>query len=133
MTARPFKKIRTAQDVRDTADRLGSHMFTPSTMRYWKSRLLSAFRSLPSPADTVNVERGLIVTSDADFDGGRVYVLRGWAVFPYEYQDKITFDTVSKHGSRAEAVRAMRDWTEHEPCRACSVFYVVSPHEPWQD
>lgn len=59
MTTRPYARIASASDVRETADRLGSPYFSPDTMRFFKSRLLDAFVPI-----TDDGARGVIVVSN---------------------------------------------------------------------
>lgn len=103
MTTRPYLKCYTAQDVRDTADRLGNYFFSPDTMRFFKSRLLDFHRSLTD-------DSGLVITSDVFGDEPRRYRVRRYEITrDDEGRDSIDFDTVSTHATRHQAISAAKD------------------------
>lgn len=67
MSIRPFMKINSADDVRATADRLGSHFFDADTMRGFSSRLLNHWSPVTDgPSGENREEIGYIVTSERD-------------------------------------------------------------------
>lgn len=104
MTTRPYLKCNDANDVRDTADRLGSHFFSPDTMRFFKSRLLSFHRSLTD-------DSGLIITSEVYGDEPRHYNVRRYEITRGDDgQDWIDFDTISRHDTRGRAVTAAKNY-----------------------
>ena len=103
MTTRPYLKCNTAEDVRLTADRLGSHFFSPDTMRFFKSRLLSFHRSLTD-------DSGLIITSEVFGDEPRHYSVRRYEITRDDAgRDSINFETISKYATRGHAITAAKD------------------------
>lgn len=129
MTTRPYDKCYTSADVRETADRLGSNMFSAANMRFFGSRL-SDFHKPATPGadpcgDSEGVQVGYVVTSDRTTWGDDAP--RGW--MPRRYvitrdesgRDKITFEGIEAddksgpdaglngwHKSKARAVAAVR-------------------------
>ena len=73
MTLRPYERILSAADVRDTANALGSYFFTPSTMRFFQSRILRGHW-------TISDDRGLFVTSERYGDNPRHYTVREYEI-----------------------------------------------------
>ena len=95
--------IRNASDIRRTADELGSHFFSPDTMRFFNSRLLNTFR--PLNADGT---RGLFVTSDRfDSDTPREYRVR-----LYHFDTSFEVDTLECFTTREQAERFVRNYSE---------------------
>lgn len=115
MTTRPFKRINSSEDVRRTADHLGSYFFTPDTMSFFKSRLLNTHRSLET-SDGTGTDSGLFVTSERDSHSGtpRHYTVRKYEVTRHaEGQDHIHIWTVSdafRYPTRSAADRFVRDY-----------------------
>ena len=104
MTTRPYTKCNTAEDVRLTADRLGSFFFSADTMRFFKSRLLSFHRSLTD-------DSGLIITSEVYGDEPRHYAVRRYEItLDDDGLDWIYFDTLSKYATRGDAITAARNY-----------------------
>lgn len=94
MTTRPFKRITSSEDVRRTANHLGSYFFTPETMRYFGSRLLNIHRDFLTSDGS---DEGLFVTSERDVysDRPRHYTVRRYEVTrDDEGQDHIDITTV---------------------------------------
>ena len=73
MSIRPFDHIRTTAEVRETADRLGSHLFSPGSMRLFNSRLTEQIRPL-SPSS------GYYIMSDVYGDEPRHWSIRRYDV-----------------------------------------------------
>lgn len=98
MTTRPFTRMHSAEDVRITSDRLGSHFFDDETMRYFDSRLTSAFHTVTpysTPITEGDTEVVYIVTSERFEDDPRQYAVRRVRVWRNEDgRDRITFDRV---------------------------------------
>ena len=96
--------IRTAADVRRAADRLGSHYFSPDTMRFFNSRLLNVFRALDDDGT-----RGLFVTSERfDHTTPREYRVRLYRFTP----DAFEVDTVGTFATRSQAETFVRNYTD---------------------
>ena len=95
--------IRNASDIRRTADELGNPFFSPSTMRYFNSRLLNTFRPLNNDGT-----RGLFVTSDRfDSDTPREYRVR-----LYHFDTSFEVDTLDCFTTREQAERFVRNYSE---------------------
>ena len=95
--------IRNASDIRRTADELRSPFFSPSTMRYFNSRLLNTFRPLNDDGT-----RGLFVTSDRfDSDTPREYRVR-----LYNVTHRFEVDTLECFTTREQAERFVRNYSE---------------------
>lgn len=127
MSTRPFLNCYNSADVRTTADRLGSPMFSADTMRWFGSRLsdfhLPGTLGTPTPYGNPGGEQvGYIITSDRTSFGDAP---RGWMPRRYtisrdaDGRDSITFDQISAdddngpdaglngwHKSKARAQRA---------------------------
>ncbi len=95
--------ISNASDIRRTADELGSHFFSPDTMRFFNSRLLNIFR----PLDETGA-RGLFVTSDRfDSDTPREYRVR-----LYHFDTSFEVDTLECFTTREQADKFVRNYSE---------------------
>ena len=102
--------IRTTSDLRKVSDELGSHVFSPESMRYFDTRLSSHLRRMDG-------RNGYFVTSERDplrivWEGQRRYCVRSYSVEPSEFgspRDVIRFDTIhhGEFGTMREAVKAM--------------------------
>lgn len=72
--------IRCADDIRAIADHAGSHFFSPDTMRFFKSRILSdAFPATSNPGNrfaAVEGARFAFITSESNEWEGRRYTVR---------------------------------------------------------
>ena len=107
---RNMKIMHTSEDVRSVADYLGSPMFSPDTMKFFKSKLLSFHARLDD-------DSGYIVTSDMS-PSGRSYALWEYRITRetwkrecdgfMEERDTIEFDQVGRYGSAQLARRAGR-------------------------
>lgn len=96
-------KIRTADDVRRTAGHVGSHFFSPDTMRFFRSRLLNVFRALDDDGT-----RGLFVTSERfDHTTPREYRVRLYRLTPGAFD----VDTVGTFATRSQAETFVRNYT----------------------
>lgn len=80
MSTRPFVRITSTDEVRRTADALGSYYFSPSTMKFFNSRLLNTFepvtpitRDAHGNIERVETEVAYIVTSERYGDAPRHY------------------------------------------------------------
>ena len=73
MSLRPYDNIRTTAEVRETANRLGSHLFDPKTMRFFQSRLSERIRPI-SPSS------GYYIMSDVYGDEPRHWSVRRYDV-----------------------------------------------------
>lgn len=112
MTTRPFTRMHSAEDVRTTADRLGSHFFDEATMKWFNSRLTDAFTAVaPLRDETVGTgeEIAYIVTSEKFEDDPRQYGVRRVRVWRDEDgRDHIDFDRVLvtqlTHARQSEAL-----------------------------
>lgn len=119
---RPYHRIRTAQDVRDTADRLGSYFFSEGAMEFFQSRLQDLHRSLTT-SDGTGTDTGLFVTSErfVPLYGDpepRTFTVRRY-VLTRDDQGRDSIDiTTCEDGSqlptRAAAERFMRDYQDEE-------------------
>ena len=97
--------MHTADDVRSVADHLGSPMFSPKTMAFFKSRLLDFHAR-------VDDDSGYVITSDMS-PSGRSYALwkyaitrETWTRSGDDYEEKrdvINFDQVDRYDSAREA------------------------------
>ena len=103
--------INTVEDMRDTAERAGSFFFSPDTMRFFSSRIMSDI--FPT-----GLERGYFVTSERDtagaaWDGVRRYSVRRYNVTRRaDGAARFDVDTVGElgeHATRAAALRSARD------------------------
>ena len=95
--------IRNASDIRRTADELRSPFFSPSTMRYFNSRLLNTFRPLNDDGT-----RGLFITSDRfDRDTPREYRVR-----LYHFDTSFEVDTLECFATRPQAETFVRNYSE---------------------
>lgn len=129
MTTRPYDRCYTSADVRETADRLGSHMFSADNMRFYGSRL-SDFHKPATPGtnpygDSEGAQVGYVITSDRTTWGDDAP--RGW--MPRKYvivrdengRDSITFESIKAdddggpdaglngwHRSKSRAIAAVR-------------------------
>lgn len=97
--------IRTAADVRRTADALGNHFFEPITMRFFNSRLLNIFRALDETGT-----HGLFVTSERFDTDPRDYRVRVYRFVAGRFD----VDTLGRFPTRAQAKRFVRDYAP--PC-----------------
>lgn len=105
MSVRNLNVMRSADDVRSVADRLGSPMFSPSTMAFFGSRLLNFHARIDD-------DSGYIVTSDMS-PSGRSYALWKYTVTRenwtresdgyVEERDVISFDQVERYDSARDA------------------------------
>lgn len=100
--------IRTADDVRRAADRLGSHYFSPDTMRCFNSRLLNVFRALDTDGS-----RGMFVTSERfDDTTPREYRVRLYRFTPGATAHTFEVDTVGTFANRSQAETFVRNYTD---------------------
>ena len=102
--------VRTAADLRAIADHAGSFFFSPSTMRFFKSRVLEGVY----PGGDSKAVPGAVfyfVTSEVYGDDPRHYTVRR-AVLGSQRDDRPAIDitTVGEHyATPAEARRAARE------------------------
>lgn len=75
MTTYQLTAINTADDIRAVADGAGSHFFSPDTMRFFQSRLLSGVVNLDGN-ECKPGHRFLFVISDRYGDAPRHYTVR---------------------------------------------------------
>lgn len=111
MTTAPFQKIRTTNEVRATADALGSYFFSDSTMACFKSRLSSNIK-------TTGDLSGYFVTSEKYDSDPRHYAVRYYKVERYIREsdgrecDSIDIGSVEDlphFRTMAQAVKAMNE------------------------
>ena len=123
MATRPFKRIYSADDLRTTADHLGSRFFSPDNMRLFRSRLLSSVAPVTpfSDPERVPVEVVYFVTSErisySDGDSPRFYSVRRFQVGPSEKdpsQDVTRFDTIAYTATAREAARLVEPFADTE-------------------
>lgn len=95
--------IRNASDIRRTADELGSHFFSPDTMRFFNSRLLNIFR----PLDETGAH-GLFVTSDRFDTEPRDYRVREYRIVGGRFE----VDTLECFTTREQADKFVRTYSE---------------------
>lgn len=120
MTVRPFTRMHSADDVRTTADRLGSHFFDEATMKWFNSRLTDAFAAV-TPLRDESVGAGeeivYIVTSEKFEGDPRQYAVRRVRVWRTEGgKDLIDFDRVLvtqlTHARQSEALKRAKTLAE---------------------
>lgn len=110
MTTRPYQHIYDASDLLNTANDLGSHFFSPGTMRWFNSRLLgSGYHRVKD--EVGGTQTGYFVTSEKFDDASpRTYRVRRYEVtrtirerdgVPF---DTISFETFTEHATREEAI-----------------------------
>lgn len=103
--------VHTVDDVRAIADHAGSHFFSPDTMRFWKSRLLSGVTALDGHAAKPGA-RFLFVTSDIVPDGVRVYSLRMMTLGSTEdNRPSVDIERLSSYDNAREARKAAQQFT----------------------
>lgn len=109
MSTAPFKKIYTTNEVRATADALGSYFFSDSTMSFFKSRLSSKIK-------TTGDLSGYFITSEKYDTNPRHYSVRYYKVEQYIREsdgrvcDSIdigSVDDLPDFSTMAQAVKAM--------------------------
>lgn len=111
-----FKTITNTRDIIDIAGDAGSHMFSPETMRYWRSRVLTHMRAIDS-YECKPGHRYAFITSEPDYDGIRRYSHR---VMTLDYETvttsdnytytrpRVQFDTIDeRYNTARQAVTAM--------------------------
>ena len=118
-----FKTITSTHDIVDVANDAGSNMFSPETMRYWRSRVLSHMRAIDGH-ECKPGHRYAFITSEPDYDGIRRYSHR---VMTLDYETvttsddytytrpRVQFDTVGeRHDTISAAISAMKaqEWDE---------------------
>lgn len=116
MSTRPFVRITSADEVRRTADALGSYYFSPDTMQFFNSRLLNAFepvtpitRDADGNIEPVDTEVAYIVTSERHGDEPRHYATRRVVVTRDEDgRDQIDIARIDVHATAAEAKKLAR-------------------------
>ena len=99
--------IRNTVDIRRKADELGSPFFSPSTMRFFNSRLLNTFRPLNDDGT-----RGLFITSDRfDSDTPREYNVR---LYQFDMSSTYPFQvyTLDCCTTREQADKFVRNYNE---------------------
>ena len=95
--------IRNASDIRRTADEMGSHFFSPDTMRFFNSRLLNIFRALNADGTC-----GLFVTSDRFDTDPREYRVREYRIVDGRFE----VDTLECFATRPQAETFVRNYSE---------------------
>ena len=118
-----YRQITSTNGIVDIADDAGSHMFSPETMRYWRSRVLSHMRAIDG-YECKPGHRYAFITSEPDWDGTRRYSHR---VMTLDYETvttsddytytrpRVQFDTVGeRHNTISAAISAMKaqEWEE---------------------
>lgn len=76
MTTRPFTRMLTADDVRKTADQLGSYFFSDGAMKFFDSKLLDICYRVHEDVIRRDNEFVYIVTSERFEDEPRQYAVR---------------------------------------------------------
>ena len=66
------RRITSTNDIVDIANDAESHMFSPETMRYWRSRVLSHMRAIDNH-ECKPGHRYAFITSEPDYDEVRRY------------------------------------------------------------
>ena len=102
----PYAQVHTASDLRRTADALGSFFFSPSTMQFFSSRLLSPL--FPVVTETANGDaRGYFVTSERyGDDAPRRYAVRRYEI-TRDREARFRFDAETI-GERYDNARAAK-------------------------
>jgi len=100
MNKAPYMHIYHSRDVRLSADCMGSHMFSPATMRYFNSRVLDTASYVTTAVESETGATGYMVTSERyDETEPRLYTVRAYTIRP----DSIWFDTVGEFQQYATA------------------------------
>lgn len=122
MTRRPFTRMLSADDVRKTADRLGSHFFDDGAMQFFDSKLLDVCYRVHEDTIERDNEFVYIVTSERFEDDPRQYAVRRVHVWreaeePHVIKDRfdiervIVFqDTHARQAKAREEARTVARW-----------------------
>lgn len=106
MTRYNLQSIYSVEDLRNVTDSTGSHFFSPRTMQWWGSRVLSLFSAL----DGYTARRGaryLFATSDKPTrDTPRVYSLRLATLTALNGRAWVEIETLSTHDTLSELRKA---------------------------
>ena len=87
MTVSPLRHVRTIDDVKRVTEHLGGYFFSSRTMRFFNSRILSAYYPVESNVDADGAARGYFVTSERYDDEPRRYSVRRFTVESYSRED----------------------------------------------
>ena len=111
-----YRRITSPNDIVDIANDAGSHMFSPETMRYWRSRVLTPLRAIDGHSCAPG-NRYAFITSEPDYDGMRRYSHRVMTLdyetvttsADYSYtRPRVQFDTIGeRYNTARQAVTAM--------------------------
>ena len=110
------RRITSTNDIVDIANDAESHMFSPETMRYWRSRVLSHMRAIDNH-ECKPGHRYAFITSEPDYDEVRRYSHRVMTLdyetvttsADYSYtRPRVQFDTIGEpYNTAKQAVTAM--------------------------
>ena len=70
-----YERVTSAEGVRENMDKAGSFFFSPNTMRFWKSKLLTGYWEVQDKKEG-ELDAGYFVTSDVWGEFGRLYSAR---------------------------------------------------------
>lgn len=106
MNTSPIDYIRSTNDLRYVSDYLGSHFFSPESMRFFNSRLTSNIK-------TIDDRHGYFITSEESPNSPRRYAIRYYSLDQYTRStdarlcDTVRFHTITHHDTLPQAKSAM--------------------------
>jgi hypothetical protein len=96
-----LQTVYSVTDIQANADRCGSFWFSPDTMRFWRTRVLSGVYPMANGSI-------LFVTSDRTWDDGREYKVRSYSTYLDDNgMERVNIDTVGNSYSTARAAKKM--------------------------
>lgn len=99
--------IYSTDDLIAVADATGGFFFSPETMKFWNTRVLSYFRA-PDGYKCEPGSRYVFITSDEiGYDTGREYSVRVMTIgVNDDRRASVDFDTIGRYESRGRAMSA---------------------------
>ena len=94
-----LQTVYSVADIQANTDRTGAFFFSPDTMRFWRTRVLSGI--YPMADGSI-----LFVTSDRTWDDGRDYSVRSYSTYLDDNgTERVSIDRVGDHFPTARAAK----------------------------